>query len=161
MADRTGARGGGGGRRRATRPAYLQAPSIALVLIGGGIGAGCREVLSREVPNLDGVPVVVSVVNLIGAFLLGLLYEGLTRVDPGPTRTSQLKALLGTGFCGGLTTYSSLATDTAVLLDDSRFGVALAYALGTVVIGAGATIVGIAAGARFRPRPHDTGGAGG
>ena len=138
-----------------TRPAYLQAPNIGLVLVGGAIGAGSREGLSLGVPDLDGVPVVITVVNVVGAFILGYLYEALTRTDPGPARTSQLKLLLGTGFCGGFTTYSSLATDTAVLIDHTRWGMALAYALGTVLIGAGATIAGIAVAVKV----HESHGA--
>ncbi|NPC96665.1 CrcB family protein [Nocardioides sp. zg-DK7169] len=161
MSDVTGAPGrddGGQRKRPSARPAYLHPASIALVLVGGGIGAGCREVLSREISGWDGVPVVVPVVNLLGAFLLGFLYQGLTSTHTGAARTSQLKALLGTGFCGGLTTYSSLATDTAVLLDDSRVGVAVLYALGTVVLGACATVAGIAAGAQLRPSAEHEGG---
>lgn len=145
----------------ATRPAYLSAPSIGLVLVGGGIGAGSREGLSLAISDLDGVPVVVPVVNLVGAFLLGYLYEALAHGEPGPLTTSQLKLLLGTGFCGGLTTYSSLATDTAVLLDDGRVGIGLVYALGTVLIGAAATVAGIAAGGRRRPHHDAATGAGG
>lgn len=140
-----------------TRPAYLHGPNVALVLIGGAVGAGAREGLSLGVPDLDGVPVVITVVNVVGAFILGYLYEALTRVAPGPARTSQLKLLLGTGFCGGFTTYSSLATDTAVLIDHTRWGMAVVYALGTVLIGAAATIAGIAAGARL----HEAHGADG
>ncbi len=138
----------------ATRPAYLRPVSIGLVLVGGAVGVAIREGL-LWIENADGIAIMVVVVNLLGAFFLGCLYEALTRTDPGPTRTAQLTALLGTGFCGGLTTYSSLATDTAVLLDDSRVGVALAYALGTVLVGALCTVAGIAAGARFHPRRHD------
>ena len=144
-----------------SRPAYLSPASIGLVLLGGGIGAGTQEAFSLAIPELDGVQVVVPVVNLIGAFLLGWLYEALAHGDQAPdakARAGRLKLLIGTGFCGGLTTYSSLATDTAVLLDDARVGVALVYALGTVVIGGAATIAGIAAGARRRPAHGETTG---
>jgi fluoride exporter len=152
MLDTTSTPGESGGRRR-RRPAHFQPASIGLVLLGGGIGAGCREVLSREIPDLDGIPVMIPVVNVIGAFLLGFLYEGLSRTVPRSMDTVRLKALLGAGFCGGLTTYSALATDTAVLLDNGRIGMALAYACGTVVVGAAATIAGIVAGARIQRHP--------
>ena len=52
--------------------------------------------------------------------------------------------LLGTGLLGGFTTYSTLATETAVLLTADQLGSALAYALGTLTLGAGATVLGIA-----------------
>lgn len=108
------------------------------------MGVAVRELLSRGVPTLDGVPVVVTLVNVVGAFVLGYLYEHLTRRSPGPERRARLTLLVGTGFCGGLTTYSALAVETAVLLDASRLHVALAYALGTVLVGALATLAGIA-----------------
>ncbi|WP_206422545.1 fluoride efflux transporter FluC [Nocardioides pantholopis] len=141
-----------------TRPSYLRTSSIALVLLGGVVGVGAREGLSLWIPNLDGVPVVVPVVNVLGAFALGYLYEALTRLAPGETTTSRLKLLIGTGFCGGLTTYSSLATDTAVLLDDSRFGVGALYVLGTVLVGGLATFAGIVAAARLHAARQDAGG---
>lgn len=57
--------------------------------------------------------------------------------------------LLGTGFCGGFTAYSSLATDTAVLLDKSRVDLAVLYVLLTVVVGAIATFLGIVVAAKL------------
>ena len=142
------------------RRTYLQAATIGLVFAGGVVGAAVREGLKLAIPNADGIPVVVPVMNLIGAFVLGYLFEALTRNDPAPAATSRIRALIGAGFCGGLTTYSSLATDTAVLLSDSRFGVGAAYALGTLFLGALATFAGIALAARH-PAARETAGTGG
>ncbi|WP_255491537.1 MULTISPECIES: CrcB family protein [unclassified Actinotalea] len=130
--------------------ARISAASFGLVVLGGFFGVAAREGLSLAVPDVDGVPVVITLVNVVGAFLLGFLYEGLARRAPGEAVVSRLKLLLGTGFCGGLTTYSSLATDTAVLLDRSRLDLGAAYVLGTVLLGAAATFAGIALGARLR-----------
>ncbi|WP_262851043.1 fluoride efflux transporter FluC [Mumia quercus] len=142
------------------RPAYLRAASIALVFAGGVVGVAAREGFMLAVPNEDNIPIVVPIVNLLGAFILGYLYEGLTRTAPAPQTTARLKLLVGTGFCGGLTTYSSLATDTAVLVDDARIGIALTYALGTVIIGACATMLGIVLASRLHERKHEDKGAG-
>jgi len=132
--------------------------SVGLVLLGGILGVGAREGFMLAVPNEDNIPIVVPVVNVLGAFILGFLYEALTRDDTPPRLTARLKLLIGTGFCGGLTTYSSLATDTAVLLDDSRVGVAAVYALGTLVVGGLATLAGIAlAASRHRQSPRGEG----
>lgn len=125
------------------------------MFIGGLVGVAVREGFERSVSDIDGVPVVVPVVNLLAAFLLGYLYEGLARLAPGKTLTGHLKLLIGTGFCGGLSTYSSLATDTATLLVKDRFDVAVLYALGTLVIGALATFAGIALGSRLHRRTAD------
>lgn len=66
------------------------------------------------------------------------------RPDVGRRRLARL--LLGTGFCGGFTTYSSLATATAVLLTDSATGTAVLYAVITVLGGAVASWAGILCG---------------
>ena len=104
----------------------------------------------------DGVLLVVPLANVLGAFILGYLYEALTRTAPAPERTRRFMLLVGAGFCGGLTTYSALATGTAALFEDSRIGIGLAYALGTVVVGAGATLLGIVLASRLHdPRAAD------
>ena len=122
--------------------------AIGLVAVGGGVGAGCREGLSLAILKLDGVPISIAIINVIGAFLLGWLYQAVTRLET--SRAARLKLLLGTGFCGGFTTYSSLATDSAVLLRDGRVWTTVAYALGTVLVGACATWLGILAGTSHR-----------
>ncbi|MCC3293765.1 CrcB family protein [Arthrobacter sp. zg-Y411] len=141
-----------------TRPAYLRWAAIGLVAVGGAAGAASREGLSLAIPNLGSVPVAIPLINVVGAFLLGYLYEAVTRLDSSRPTGKNLKLLLGTGFCGGFTTYSSLATDTAVLFRDGLPWIAIVYALGTVLIGACATWAGIAAGtinARGSGRRHE------
>ena len=115
---------------------------LLLVAVGGGFGTAGREGLSLAIPTIDEVPIAIPIVNVIGAFLLGLLYEAVTRPSIDDRQRVALKLLLGAGFCGGFTTYSSLATDTAVLNADGRGGLALAYAVSTLVVGALATVVG-------------------
>jgi fluoride exporter len=130
------------------RPGYLRWASIGLVMIGGTLGAAGREGVSLAVPDIDHMPVAIPIVNIVGAFLLGYLTVAVARRLPGDPRGSQLKLLLGTGFCGGFTTYSSLATDTAVLIDDSHVDLAVVYVLATVVVGALATLAGIVVATR-------------
>ncbi|MBO0900447.1 CrcB family protein [Cellulomonas sp. zg-ZUI22] len=145
----------GGTPHAAPRHVTLRWSAVGLVLLGGAAGVAAREGLSLAVPDVDEVPVVIPLVNLLAAFALGYLYEGVARALPGTPLAGRLKLLVGTGFCGGLSTYSSLATDTAVLLDHSRGGVAVLYALGTVVVGALATLAGIALGSRLHPHQPD------
>jgi len=126
-----------------SRPAYLRGAAIALVGVGGACGAASREGLSRVIPELRDVPISIAIINVVGAFLLGYLYEALTRLHSDDPRAKNLKLLLGTGFCGGFTTYSSLATDTAVLFRDGHPWEGSAYVAGTVLVGALATWLGI------------------
>lgn len=137
-----------------------RAGAVGLVALGGGVGAACREGVCLLIPSVAGAPAAIPVVNVVGAFLLGYLTASLARAGtPPPPLATRLKLLLGTGFCGGFTTYSSLATDAAVLLDHSRFGAAAVYLLATVLLGALATIAGILLAGHRHGRHTRTGGA--
>jgi fluoride exporter len=96
------------------------------------------------VPHVAGVPLGTFVVNVVGAFVLGALLEGLARRGPDEGLRRALRVTLGTGFCGGFTTYSAFANDTDVLLRAGQAGPALAYVLGTIVLGLAASALGIA-----------------
>jgi CrcB protein len=125
---------------------------VALVLVGGTVGTGLREVITLLAPSAGGVPVATVGINVVGAFLLGILLEHLARSGPDAGVRRDLRLLLGAGALGGFTTYSALATDTVLLWGES-VTVALLYALGTLLAGATASWAGIAvAGRRFRYR---------
>ncbi|MHB1172958.1 MAG: fluoride efflux transporter FluC [Lacisediminihabitans sp.] len=135
------------------RPVHLSWRNLALVAVGGVVGTSARELLTLAVPPLDGIPLTTLSINAIGALALGILLEALTRRggDEGFRRT--LRLLLGTGVLGGFTTYSALATDTAVLLQ-SRPAIAVLYAVGTVLLGAACTWAGIALGSVRHGQTH-------
>jgi CrcB protein len=90
-----------------------------LVALGGGVGAVARFLIGRRLDR--DLPVGTLLVNVVGSFLLGL-FSGLS-LD------GRAVALLGTGFCGGLTTYSAFAVQTHAL---GRRGTA--YAAVTIVV---------------------------
>lgn len=134
------------------RPSHLRWRSIGWVALGGAVGAAAREGAALLIPNLGAFPLAIPLVNVVGAFLLGYLYEAVTRLGPSASTGKNLKLLLGTGFCGGFTTYSTLAIDTSVLNSQGYLGLALAYAVGTVILGAFATWAGIVIAARVNAR---------
>ena len=136
-------------RQPVRRPGVAE---IALVAIGGAVGVAAREAIVLAVPAVNGIPVAILAINVVGAFLLGVLAEALLRAgeDSGSRRRARL--LVGTGMLGGFTTYSALAADGAVLLAaDPLAGVG--YTVGTLVLGALATFAGIAAGAAIGGLP--------
>ncbi len=128
------------------RSGTLRGSSLALVWAGGTAGTAARYSIGRVAPHLFGVPVATIGINVLGAFLLGLLLETLSR-DPA-TVSPSARLLLGTGFLGGFTTYSALAVDTLTVLGHGQVGSGLSYAFGTLLMGAVACWAGIGIGVR-------------
>ena len=134
------------------RPVHLRASSLGLVALGGALGTGIREALALAWPApAGGLPVTILAINLVGAFVLGTLLEALARRGPDEGRRRGIRLLVGTGVLGGFTTYSALATDTAVLTG-SALGLALAYAALSIAVGAVASLAGIATGGALHRR---------
>lgn len=129
------------------RPGYLQPPMLALVAVGGAVGTAARAALELGIPSAGGLPLDVLLINVVGSFLLGLLTARLVRRGPDDDRRRRLRLLLGTGFCGGFTTYSTLAVGVAELLRAGTTGPGVGYAVGSVLLGGAAAWAGLAAGA--------------
>lgn len=117
---------------------------LIVVWVGGTVGTAVRVATTPPYAATD-FPVATFVINIIGAGLLGLLVPVLARRPQG-VGERRLSLLVGTGFLGGFTTYSALAVDTVQLLRAGATTPAIAYALGTLVLGATATWLGIVAG---------------
>jgi fluoride exporter len=124
------------------KPVHLSWASIGLVAVGGMVGTGLRYLITVVTPQWSGVPVATLGINVVGAFLLGVLLELLAErsIDAGWSRGIRLT--VGIGGLGGFTTYSALATDTAILAA-AHPGQAAGYALGTVMLGGVASAAGI------------------
>ncbi|GAA1945588.1 hypothetical protein GCM10009689_28490 [Brevibacterium antiquum] len=135
-------------------PVHLRLPYLGLALIGGTLGTAAREAITLAFPSTSGIPWAIFAVNVLGAFLLGVLLDALARMGPDEGRRRRLRILIGTGFTGGFTTYSALATDTASLLGEGRVGIG--YGLGTVLVGGIATWAGIAAAIALHGMHHAT-----
>lgn len=114
---------------------------VLLVALGGTIGTAARLGLGLLLPDAGGIPVAVLVANVVGALLIGILAARL------PASTD-LRLLLGTGVLGGFTTYSAFMTGTVALWTDAPL-LAVAYAVGSLVLGLAAAALGLRLG---RPR---------
>lgn len=137
MAEETaGTRGSGqtdAGRARQSRPetrgqGLRACGALGWVALGGAAGTLVRAVVAVDVPR-------TLLVNVVGAFLLGLLLGHLAQVEQTPGRR-RLRLLAGTGFTGGLTTYS-----TFVLQVDCMGWAGVGYA--ALSLGAGLVAAGV------------------
>lgn len=116
---------------------------VAVVAVGGVLGTTSRYAATHLIPTTHDLPWATLVVNLVGAFLLGLLLETLAGTDAETPRGQLARLGLGTGLLGGFTTYSALALDVIELLADGQFGHALGYGAGSVSAGLLACLAGI------------------
>jgi CrcB protein len=120
--------------------------TLAWVALGGTLGTAVRYAAVQAAGPPSGWPYVTFAVNLIGSFLLGWLVEALPRHE-------RPRLFAGTGFCGGLTTYSTFAVELAILGRDHRFGLAAGYLLASVLGGLAAAAAGASLGRRFDGTP--------
>ena len=114
--------------------------NVICVGLGGMVGSMCRYLLGLlPLQTGTGFPVKTWLINLLGAFVIGMLSALATR-EPGlsPSWTLFWK----TGVCGGFTTFSTFALETADLLQQGQGGMAALYALSSMVLGVGAVLVG-------------------
>jgi fluoride exporter len=134
-------------------PPHLTWSGVALVFAGGVAGTAGRYVVGVAVGSWGSWPAATLCVNLSGAFALGVLLSALGRRGPDVALRQRLRLLLGTGFMGAFTTYSTLAVETSLLVRGGYAWLAVAYASATVVPGFVASAAGIwLAGARRRSR---------
>lgn len=110
--------------------------TLLLVALGGAVGAPLRYLVDRAVQaRHDSVfPWGTFAVNVAGSLILGLL------AGAGGTVSS----LVGVGFCGALTTYSTFSYETLRLLEERAHFYALANVVAGILAGLGAAFLGIA-----------------
>lgn len=105
--------------------------NFLLVMVGGAIGSLARYSVGITTGRLLGptYPWGTLAVNLAGGFLMGLLAGTLARMGGSePTR-----ALIGVGVLGGFTTFSAFSLDVVTMIERGDWGVALTYALVSVI----------------------------
>lgn len=130
------------GPRPTDRPPHLRWRFLGLVALGGAIGTGVRAAIAAAFPAVDGIGWAILVINVVGAFCMGVLLESLALRGPDAGARRTLRLFVGTGVLGGFTTYSTLVDDTAKLLDTGRWGAGTGYALASVVLGVAAAAAG-------------------
>ncbi|GAB2757355.1 fluoride efflux transporter FluC [Sinomonas soli] len=120
-------------------------PLVALLLgAAGGLGAVARYVLDTAVSRrIKGrLPFATIGINVTGSFALGLVTGAvLAGADPA------LQAVLGTGFLGGYTTFSTASYQSVSLALSGRWAAAIVNGVGTMALCLAAALLGLAAAA--------------
>jgi len=105
---------------------------VAGVLVAGAVGAVLRYALSRAFPVRPGhLPGGILIVNVVGSGVAGALIGLAERA----ALDGDLRLVLVTGFCGGLTTFSTWSVETIELLDGGRWRAAILNVVVTLALG--------------------------
>lgn len=128
-------------RRRTRTTERPRADVVAVIAIGGALGAVARYGISRAVvPPANGFPWATFLTNLSGAFALGFF---LTVVIERLHCNRLLPPFFAVGFLGSFTTFSTLAVESVLLMTDGRVLVGVAYTLTSAVAGLACAYGGI------------------
>lgn len=111
----------------------LDRREVAAVFAGGAIGTLARAALAEAFPqHVTSFPWPTFTVNVVAAFVLGY---AVTRLQERLPPSSYRRPLLGTGFCGGLSTFSTMQLELLKMIDAHAWGLVAAYVAASVVAG--------------------------
>lgn len=100
--------------------------SLIVIAIGASVGAWLRWLLSIKLNALfPTIPPGTVVANMVGGYLIGLTIAFLAA---SPSLSPEWRLLIITGFCGGLTTFSTFSAETVTLIQEGK----LLWALGSI-----------------------------
>lgn len=121
---------------------------LIAIFAGGAVGAVARVEVARAINvGAPSWPWPTFAVNVAGAFMLGYF---ATRLQERLPLSAYRRPFVGTGLCGGLTTFSTLQVELLKMIDAGKLGLAFGYA--TASVGAGFAAVWIATAAVRRVR---------
>jgi CrcB protein len=123
---------------------------VAAVFVGGAVGTVARAALGTlAVADPGRWPWPTFTVNIVGAFLLGYFATRLLERLP---LSSYRRPALGTGLCGGLTTFSTMQVETLKMIEHQHYGLAAGYTAASIAAGLLAAYLATALVRRVRVR---------
>jgi CrcB protein len=123
---------------------------LAAVFVGGALGTLARAGLSTMIGGDPARwPWATFVVNIVGAFLVGYFTTRLLERLP---LSSYRRPLLGTGLCGGLTTFSTMQVETLRMIEHHHYRLAAGYTVVSITAGLLAVYIATALVRRVRIR---------
>ncbi len=116
-----------------------------LVFVGAGLGGSLRHFLNITLGRAfgTGFPWTTSFINVSGSLVMGLL-TGWLAFRGGGGLTQHTRLFLATGVLGGYTTFSTFSLETILLFESGKVVEALAYVVGSVMLGAFSLWAGMA-----------------
>jgi CrcB protein len=123
---------------------------VAAIFAGGGLGTLARAALAEAFPHsATEWPWPTFAVNIVAAFLVGYF---VTRLQERLPLSSYRRPLLGTGLCGGLSTFSTVQVEILNMLGAHAWGLAAGYTAASVAAGYAAIHLATALVRRVRVR---------
>ena len=122
-------------------PPRIHTTVVAVIALGGALGALTRWVVAEALPHDTGAfPWATLLTNVTGCFLIGVLM--VLVVERWPEHL-HVRPFFGTGLLGGFTTFSTYVVDTRTLLAAGHEALGAVYLLGTLAVGLMAVVAGL------------------
>lgn len=105
------------------------------IFLGGGIGSICRFGISKLIPYTGGFPWATFIANLSACMILGYMLGSIKSTEWSDNH----RLMIMTGFCGGLSTFSTFSAETYALIQEGSMLIASGYILISII----ACVIGV------------------
>ena len=114
--------------------------NLILVFIGGGLGSSLRFLISKYLNSGNLLPYGTFLVNIVGSLILGMIIGWAIKSN---LLNSPMYLLIGIGFCGGFTTFSTFSFENYSILKSGDYYMFCLYFFGSLILGILAILAGI------------------